>query len=125
MGDFARTLRRVPTPLEEKLWHHLRSSRLGGFKFRRQIVLDPYIVDFFCPAVGLIVELDGDSHDAQADARRDAALAARGFTTLRFTNRDVGENLEGVLADILRKASSLPPRFTHPPAPSLEREGGL
>jgi very-short-patch-repair endonuclease len=116
-------MRSEPTPLEDKLWRRLRSSQLGGYKFRRQMVIEPFICDFFCPAVGLVVEIDGDSHNADEDRERDAILAGKGFKVLRFTNREVAANLEGVLESILATASSMAHRFTHPPAPSLEREG--
>ena len=117
-------MRSRPTPMEYKLWGRLKSSQLGGFKFRRQIVLEPYIVDFFCSSVALVVEVDGDTHDPAADALRDAHLNKRGFTVIRFTNAEVRDNLDGVLEMILEKVRSMPPRFTHPPTPSLEREGG-
>lgn len=123
LGDRARQMRNEPTPFEKALWLRLGGSQLGGFKFRRQIVLAPWIVDFFCSAKGLIIEIDGNTHDAEADRRRDAILLQRGFHVLRFTNQDVGSNVDGVLERILAKVSALPDRFTHPPAPSLEREG--
>jgi very-short-patch-repair endonuclease len=109
--------------MEYKLWDRLKSSQLGGLKFRRQTVLDPYIVDFFCSSMAMAVEVDGDTHDPGADAVRDANLKERGFVVIRFTNAEVRDNIEGVLEVILQKARSLPARFTHPPTPSLEREG--
>jgi very-short-patch-repair endonuclease len=123
LGEYARTMRVEPTAPEALLWKRLRASQLEGFKFRRQTVIGPYICDFFCPAKGLILELDGDTHVAEADAERDAFLNAKGFAVLRFSNRDVVENLEGVLEAFLLKVRALPPRFTHPLTPSLEREG--
>ncbi|MFC0306244.1 endonuclease domain-containing protein [Rhizorhabdus histidinilytica] len=125
LGDRARNLRSRQTPMEYRLWSRLKSSQLDGFKFRRQIVLEPYIADFFCASIGLVIEVDGDTHDPEADAVRDANLLRQGFTVLRFTNVDVRDNIDGVLDTILIKARSMPARFTHPPAPSLEREGGL
>jgi len=122
LGERARQMRKAQTPSEQKLWLHLRNSQLEGYKFRRQTVMESFICDFFCPSKGLIVEVDGETHDATADARRDDYLAERGFTTLRFTNAEVGKNMEGVLETILEKLRSLPERFTHP-RPSLEREG--
>jgi very-short-patch-repair endonuclease len=122
LGERARRMRKEQTPFEQRLWLHLRNSQLEGYKFRRQTVMKPFICDFFCPSKGLIVEVDGDTHDASADAQRDAYLAKRGFTTLRFTNAEVGKNIEGVLERILGELRSLPERFTHP-YPSLEREG--
>ncbi|HKT16259.1 MAG TPA: endonuclease domain-containing protein [Allosphingosinicella sp.] len=125
LGEHARRMRNEPTEPEKRLWARLRNSQLEGFKFRRQTVIGPYICDFFCSAKGLVVELDGDTHDAQADAKRDQALARQGFTVLRFTNREIGENLDGVIEAILLKVRALPDRFTHPLTPSLEREGEI
>ncbi len=119
--------------METRLWSRLRSAQLGGYKFRRQAALEPYIVDFLCSEKGLVVEVDGDTHDPEKDATRDAELARRGFHVLRFTNAEVGGNLDGVLDSILSTAKRLDFRFslidtTHPLAatrlpPSLEREG--
>jgi very-short-patch-repair endonuclease len=119
-------MRRQPTELEKQLWRHLSNSQLGGFKFRRQAVLAPYIADFFCPARGLIVELDGDTHEANLDATRDARLRRLGFTTIRFTNDDVRDNMDGVLTMILERLLSLPNRWpgdSPTPNPSPEGEG--
>ncbi len=124
LGEFARTMRKLPTPFEQALWNRLRAARLDGLKFRRQTVIDHAIVDFFLPSLGLIVEVDGDTHDIDRDGRRDAKLRGQGFTVLRFTNAEVGGNIDGVLETILLTAQALSPRFTRPPAPSLEREGG-
>ncbi|HEV2078599.1 MAG TPA: DUF559 domain-containing protein [Allosphingosinicella sp.] len=125
LGAFANQMRKEPTPFEQALWTRLRASGLEGLKFRRQTVIGRCIVDFFCPSIGLVVEVDGDTHDAAADEKRDASLRAKGFHILRFTNAEVGGNIDGVLQTILSTTAALPPRFTHPPAPSLEREGGL
>ncbi len=121
-------MRRQPTELEKRLWRHLSNSQLGGYKFRRQAVLAPFIADFLCPQKGLIVELDGETHRAEADLRRDRELAARGFTTIRFTNDDVGDNMDGVLITLLERLRSLPDRWSGPPVgptpvPSPEGEG--
>ena len=101
--DRARKLRREMTPLEAKLWHALRAKRFNGAKFRKQNVIGRYIVDFACriPRM-LVIEVDGDSHASQAsyDARRTTFLEDRGYRVLRFTNRDIGSNLEGVLLSI-------------------------
>jgi len=58
-------MRREPTPFENAVWQRLRASQLGGFKFRRQTVIGSFICDFFCPAKGLIIEIDGDTHDLE------------------------------------------------------------
>jgi very-short-patch-repair endonuclease len=110
IGDHAKDNRNNPTEPELRLWRHFSRSQLGGFKFRRQHVIGGRIVDFFCPAVALVIEIDGHTHDAELDRARDAALASRGYVTLRFTNVDVMQNIEGVLETILERAQSLPLR---------------
>jgi very-short-patch-repair endonuclease len=120
--DRAQRLRRTATPFEAKLWRYLRRSQLAGHKFRRQHVVGNYIVDFFCPQKSLIVEVDGDTHDPVKDAVRDEINAARGYVTLRFSNADVGKNIEGVVASLCSILASLPDRWPHP-NPSPEGEG--
>ena len=90
----------MPEP-ERRLWHELRAGRLG-VKFARQVPIGPYIADFAARREKLVIEIDGDTHDPVADARRDAFFAEQGFRVLRFGNRDVIENLEGVCNEILR-----------------------
>jgi len=119
-------MRKAPTEAERRLWWRIRNSQIEGHKFRRQATVGSRIVDFFCPAKGLIVELDGDTHDAQRDAARDAAMRAKlGFTTLRFSNREVMENLDGVLETMLSTLDALPDRWagSTTPSPSSEEEG--
>jgi very-short-patch-repair endonuclease len=93
----------MPEP-EKKLWYALRDKQIGA-RFRRQYGIGPYIADFCCPSEKLVVEVDGDSHfldeeTRRADATRESFLYGAGFKVLRFTNRDVMENLKGVLAVI-------------------------
>jgi len=97
----ARSMRNDPTEPEKRLWRILSNSQLGGYKFRRQAVIGQYIVDFLCPRARLIVEVDGDMHDAQADAVRDTRLLNQGYLVLRVTNQDVMRNMEGVLRHIV------------------------
>jgi very-short-patch-repair endonuclease len=118
----AREMRSNPTEPEKRLWRALSNSQLCGHKFRRQSVIPPYIVDFLCPAKALIVEIDGDTHVAEDDARRDDRLHRKGYTTIRFSNADVMRNVEGVLQVILGTAGALPDRWPHP-NPSPEGEG--
>lgn len=124
----ARALRNAATPFEDKLWRHLSGSKFYGHKFRRQHVIDNAIVDFFCPAKGLIVEIDGDTHDQRRDAARDRHHEALGFSTIRFANRDVGSNFQAVLEGLAEKLKALPDRWPgsnvpHPLTPSPEGEG--
>jgi len=120
----AKELRRKPTEWEVRLWRQLSNSQLNHYKFRRQAVIFPYICDFFCPAKGLIVEVDGDSHDVPYDARRDAYLAEKGFETIRITNIDVRDSIEGVIGLIVASRAQRPDRWSGPhPNPSPEGEG--
>ena len=100
----AKELRREMTPAEAKLWQRLRADRLGGFHFRRQQVIGPYIVDFYCHKTALVVEVDGDIHLRQVeyDQQRERDLQALGLRVIRFSNLDVLQNLETVLEEILR-----------------------
>jgi very-short-patch-repair endonuclease len=118
----ARRLRRDQTDAERKLWFRLRDRRLRGLKFRRQVPIDCYIVDFCCEGQHLIIELDGGQHveRGEDDARRTSDLEAHGYLVLRFWNNDVLRNMEGVLQAILETPSHSPP---HPnPLPNGERE---
>src|SRR5579883_540196 len=98
--DNARRLRRDATDAEAMLWQMLRDRRFGGFKFRRQAPLPPYVVDFYCIQARLAVELDGGQHAETphtiADEARCATLAMRGVRVLRFWNDDVLRNPEVV-----------------------------
>ncbi len=98
----AREMRRKPTAAESLLWFSLRRRGLAGLRFRRQHVVAGYIVDFYCPAVRLAVEIDGGVHDdsLRRDAERDAQLAEVGVKVLRFRNERVFEDLIAVLHDI-------------------------
>lgn len=99
-----RTLRRTMTAPETILWAKIRDRRLNGHKFKRQYSVGDYILDFYCPAKRLAIELDGDSHyedDAQkSDEIRDKFLRSNNITVLRFTNDDVMKNLQGILEKI-------------------------
>ena len=107
---FARQLRVTATDAEARLWLHLRNRMLGGFKFRRQFPVGPYIADFVCIDRKLIVELDGGQHaDNPADERRTRFLELRGYRVIRFWNPDVLSNTDGVLEMILLELQKAPP----------------
>jgi len=83
-------MRHSPTEAEQKLWLLLRDRRFATYKFRRQVPIGSFIVDFLCPAQKLIVELDGSQHaDSAYDAKRDAWLTGAGFHILRIWNNDL------------------------------------
>jgi very-short-patch-repair endonuclease len=85
------------------LWFRLRDRRLIGWKFKRQVPIDRFVVDFLCADAKLIVEIDGGQHDQrkERDAERTATLEAMGYLVLRFWNHDVLRNTNGVLEEIL------------------------
>ena len=121
-NEAARRLRANMTDAERKLWSLLRRKQLQEFRFRRQVPLGRYCADFACMSARLIVELDGGQHAVQTeqDERRTAWLQRNGFRVLRFWNREVFTNTDGVLETI--RLSLVDP----PPQPSPARgEGGL
>jgi adenine-specific DNA-methyltransferase len=103
----ARNLRRGQTEAEQKLWAQLRDRRLQGYKFRRQVPLGRFIVDFSCYDERLVIELDGVPHaDEERQARdrdRTRWLESHDFTVLRFWNSEVLGNMDGVLLRILER----------------------
>ena len=105
---FARSMRRDPTVAELRLWKLLRGRLLAGLKFRRQVPLGDYIVDFACFDPKLVVEADGISHAASEtyDAVRDAWLTDQGFLVLRFTNSEAIFEHDKV-AERIRRAAGL------------------
>ena len=111
----ARTLRQQNTEPERRLWSALRARRLG-FKFRRQVPLCGYIVDFACLEASVVVELDGSQHGTEsglaADALRDARLAQAGYRVVRFRNDQVMRELPVVLEQVHAVCA-----FSEPPSP--------
>ena len=98
----ARALRSRMTDAERKLWFALRDRRFANFKFRRQVPVGPFIADFVCYALRVVIEVDGGQHlDSRSDRRRDDWFAKNDFLVLRYWNNDVLSNLEGVLISVL------------------------
>lgn len=121
----ARRLRETQTNAERTLWLRLRDRRLGGWKFKRQVPIDRFIVDFCCASGKLVIELDGGQHAVHVsrDTERTQVLSAMGYLVLRFWNNDVLTNIDGVLGDILLTLSKVTPVPPHPsPLPDGERE---
>ena len=108
LEDRARQMRFTPTRSEEWLWRRLSGSKTG-FSFRRQLVIGPFIADFACTKVRLVVEVDGPYHEdrSRPDAQRDRLLADLGWTVLRIPEHLVFQDLDAVVALIVAKASPL------------------
>jgi len=104
LKKFQKALRTNQTDAERHLWYHLRSRRFQRWKFRRQHILQGYIVDFVCLERKLVIELDGGQHTDRKtyDNQRTRTLEKDGFKIIRFWNNDVLSNLEGVLETILK-----------------------
>ena len=113
---FARWLRATPTPGEERLWEQLRARRLDGWRWRRQAPILGWIVDFYCPAARLAIEVDGASHRdrKRQDAHRDRALRRHGITTLRFSEERCQAIPEAVSAEIAQALRTYAPTLSPP-----------
>lgn len=118
----ARATRHDMSPVEARLWCHLRDRRLDGVKFVRGVPRGNYIHDFVARSQKLIVEIDGDTHAGRevADERRDMTFELKGYRVLRFTNLDVMSNLDGVLQTIV---DALPHSPSPQPSPRERGEG--
>jgi len=107
---FSRSMRREPTCAERLLWQRVRGNGIAGLKFRRQQVIEGFIVDFFCHRAKLVVELDGEVHDTEERKKEDEArrmvFEARGLTELRFRNEAVIGNIEAVIEEIEKTVQS-------------------
>ncbi len=106
LKDQRKDLRSNATPAESLLWKGLQNSQLEGRKFRRQHSIGPYILDFYCPAEKLCVEVDGQMHFGSSgvlyDGERTQYLNNLGIQVIRFENKIVFQNPEGVLEEIKR-----------------------
>lgn len=108
-------------PAEIILWSRLKGRQLEGYKFRRQYSVEHFVIDFYCPELKLAVEIDGDSHYTPphpllgkegnkgrlSDIQRQIQIEAFGIQFLRFTNREVYENLEGALFKIKERIEQI------------------
>ncbi len=104
----AQDMRRALTPAEAALWARIRNRQLAGLRFRRQHVIDRFIVDFYCAEHKLVAEVDGQIHESQTerDEERDARLVAPDLVVARFSNDDVLSRMDAVLQSIERYAAS-------------------
>jgi len=116
-------MRHTPVATEKLFWSEVRNRKLAGFKFKRQVLIGPYIADFVCLEKKLVVELDGKLHDGRVtyDAVRDEFLREEGFRVLRFTNNEFLNDAGIVLATIRHELETPSPQ----PSPPLRGgEGG-
>jgi very-short-patch-repair endonuclease len=106
----ARELRSRRTETEKRFWDRLRLYKIDGLQFRQQHPIGPYIVDFCCHRVRLVIEIDGAIHEQQReyDAERDEYLAARGYRVVRFSADRVIHDLDNVLVEIRAACSPSP-----------------
>ena len=106
----SRNLRTEQTPAENEFWDMVRKKKMHGLKFRRQQVIDGFIVDFYCGSIGLCVEIDGSVHNTvdqkKYDQLRDEAIALRGLSILRISNDDVLYNKDKVVELIMEHVNS-------------------
>ena len=116
--DFAKTMRHNSTDAEHLMWQLLRAKRFINLKFRRQHVIAPYIVDFYCYELGLVIELDGSQHgtdDAiEYDTERTKFLEVLGLKVVRYWNHDVLSRTDVVLGDLWWRCFELKSKSTSP-----------
>ena len=124
----ARALRRRSTHAEARLWQVLRDRRLGGWKWRRQVPVEPFVVDFLCVAASLVVEVDGATHaDLAYDERRTRFLEDQGLRVFRVFNHSIYEDRAGVCDAILAACEGRELRKKDPspyPLPQAGEDGG-
>ena len=127
--SLAQKLRAAPTASEVRMWRLLWGLRTNGYHFRKQVRLGTYYADFACHHAGLVIEVDGVTHESMRaqgnDAVRDDYLRGRGYTVLRFSSEDVMRRGQAVGDAILAALSERPPRHrgSAPPSPSLPARG--
>ena len=124
----AQDLRNHATPAERILWRHLSKRQLDGWKFSRQMPIGPFICDFLCRELNLVIEIDGGQHcESPGDIARTKYLEREGLQVLRYWNSDVRDNLEGVLENlrsIIRQSHPLPPPASGRGRAAERRRGG-
>ena len=109
LKERAQILRKYATEAERKLWRHLSRKQLNQTHWYRQKPIGNFIVDFYCPASQLVIEVDGSQHFTKQksyDAKRDVYLTGLELKVLRFSNRDVFTNIEGVMMEIYKETVS-------------------
>ncbi|MGA9795794.1 MAG: endonuclease domain-containing protein [Rhizomicrobium sp.] len=115
----AKSMRPEPVVMEELFWSIARNRQLGRFKFKRQVLIGPYIADFAGLDRKIVIELDGPPHNETRDAKRDAYLEGLGYTVLRFSNSEAASDMATTRAIILETLRAAPPPHPSP----LPRKG--
>jgi len=109
--NLAKKMRSNMTKEEVKLWNIVRRKKFYGYKFKRQVLIGNYIVDFLCPDKSLIVEIDGGQHnedsELQNDIKRTDYLNKQGYTVIRFWNNDIWDNIDGVCARLKEELDNI------------------
>jgi very-short-patch-repair endonuclease len=107
LKPFSRSLRSNMTDAEKLLWSKIRRKQLKGLQFYRQKIIGNYIADFYCPKLKPVIEVDGGQHYSaegrENDRVRDNYMTGAGITVIRFSDRDVLKNLEGILEEIWKR----------------------
>ncbi len=124
----AQELRNNATPAERLLWRQLSRRQLNGWKFSRQMPVGPFVCDFMCRELGLVIEIDGGQHSENpGDATRTAYIESEGFRVVRYWNNEVRDNLPGVIENLralLDRAHPLPPPASGRGRAAQRRRGG-
>jgi len=126
--QFAKSLRQQMTDAERLLWRHLRNRGLGGWKFRRQYPVGPFVVDFICLEKNIVIEVDGGQHAEreELDLQRSAYLNKMGYKVLRFWNNEVLQETEAVLNSIFTILSDIGKNSPSPrPSPPSGERGNI
>ncbi len=114
---FAREIRRDSTFEEKKVWSHLRNRRYKNLRFRRQHVIEGFVVDFYCHELKLVIEIDGKVHEKQDyDELRGLLIEEKGFIVIRISHEDINRDIN----NLLNKINKMAP----PPLPLGEGAGG-
>ena len=100
--QFARNLRHESTPEEDKIWNALRNRKFNKYKFRRQHVIEGFVVDFYCKNLRLAIEVDGKIHERQKeyDELRQRLIEEKGIKFIRITNKEVNKDINILLSKI-------------------------
>ena len=101
---YAKQMRSNMTDAESELWYYLRAKRFYGLKFKRQVLIGEYIVDFLCKEKNIVIELDGGQHNEDdnivKDNERTKFLESQGYIVIRYWNNDIMQNIDSVLSDL-------------------------